>query len=145
MTRDPEVTSRIMSAIRSRDTKPELLIRRVLWRRGLRYRLNLKLYGRPDLVFTTPRLAVFVDGDYWHGNAWRVRGLASFDAQFELMNNGSFWRAKIERNMARDREVNESLSQDHWRVYRVFESRLLRDTDLVADEIESLVRGGHDS
>jgi DNA mismatch endonuclease (patch repair protein) len=98
------------------------------------------LFGHPDLVFPSSHLAVFVDGDYWHGNAWRVRGLATFESQFERINNGTFWRGKIERNMARDHEVNQALHQARWRVYRVFESRLLAEPDAVANEIERLVR-----
>ena len=66
--RDPAVTSRIMSRVRARDTVPELLLRRALFRRGLRYKLGYKIAGKPDLTFVTPRVAVFVDGDMWHGH-----------------------------------------------------------------------------
>lgn len=138
--RDPEVTSRIMAAVRSRDTKPEIALRSNLWRRGLRFRIHSKLFGKPDIVFPSARLAVFVDGDFWHGNAWRIRGLASFDAQFENLNNGAFWRAKIEANIARDEHVNSVLSADGWMVYRVFESRFNAEPGRVSHEIESLVR-----
>jgi DNA mismatch endonuclease, patch repair protein len=138
--RDPKVTSRIMAAVRSRDTKPEVTLRSSLWRRGLRFRVRSKLLGRPDIVFPSARLAVFVDGDFWHGNAWRIRGLSSFGVQFENMNNGAFWRAKIEANMARDKYVTSALSADGWTVYRVFESRFKAEPERVADEIESLVR-----
>lgn len=63
--RDPETTHKIMSAIRSKDTKPELALRRALWRRGLRYRVAMKsLPGKPDIVFTKAKIAVFCDGDY---------------------------------------------------------------------------------
>jgi DNA mismatch endonuclease, patch repair protein len=138
--RDPAVTSRIMAAVRGRDTRPELMLRRALWARGLRYRLRVKLIGKPDIVFPGARLAVFVDGDYWHGNAWRVRGMASFEAQFENRRNADFWRAKIQANMTRDTKVNASLSAMGWRVYRVFESRLGSELSRVVDEIEDLVR-----
>ncbi|MFG3710201.1 very short patch repair endonuclease [Micromonospora sp. NPDC047730] len=140
MTRTPEVTSRIMAAIPNRDTKPELVLRSALWRRGLRYRLRTKLLGKPDIVFSAQRVAIFVDGDFWHGNAWRARGMASFDAQFERMRNSEFWRAKILANMRRDEEVNERLAADGWTVYRVFESRLAQEIEMVVLEIESLVR-----
>jgi DNA mismatch endonuclease, patch repair protein len=139
--RDPALTSRIMSAVPSRNTKPELALRSSLWRRGLRYRLNSRLIGRPDVVFPGPRVVIFVDGDFWHGNAWRVRGLSSFDAQFRRINNADFWRAKIQRNMRRDEQVNAALSSAQWRVYRVFESRLRTEPEAVATEIECLVRG----
>ena len=143
MTRDPAVTSRMMAAVKSKNTGAELLLRELLWRRGLRYRLRSGLAGHPDIVFPGPRVAVFVDGDFWHGNAWRVRGLGSFEAQFETINNAVFWRTKIERNMRRDDEVNQLLIADRWRVYRVFESRLRTEPEAVAAEVEELVRGGH--
>ncbi|MFD9870976.1 very short patch repair endonuclease [Streptomyces niveus] len=138
--RDPEVTSRIMSAVGNRDTSPEIALRSALWKEGLRFRVKSKLFGKPDIVFPGPRVAVFVDGDFWHGNAWRIRGMASFDAQFEHINNGERWKAKICRNMERDRAVNTRLSGDGWRVYRVFESRLKKDLVGVTGEISDLVR-----
>ncbi|ETA01211.1 hypothetical protein CcI156_17625 [Frankia sp. CcI156] len=138
--RDPEVTSRIMSAVRSRDTKAEVGLRQALWRRGLRYRIRSRLPGKPDIVFPTPRVAVFVDGDFWHGNAWRVRGMPTFDSQFERMNNPDFWRKKIRNNMARDERVTHELQQAGWTVYRVYESRLQKNLGDVADEVEYLVR-----
>lgn len=139
MTRDKETTSRIMAAVRNRNTKPELALRSALWRRGLRYRLHARLLGKPDIVFPGSRVAVFVDGDFWHGNAWRIRGMPSFESQFEHINNGDFWRKKIVSNMERDSRVNLELTASGWTVYRVFESRLLRDLDGIVTEIESIV------
>jgi DNA mismatch endonuclease, patch repair protein len=144
MMRDAEATSRIMAAVRSRDTKPELALRSALWRRGLRYRLQAKLPGKPDIVFPGRRVAVFVDGDFWHGNAWRVRGLASFEAQFTNINNGEFWQQKILSNMRRDSHVNDVLSNSGWTVFRVFESSLMGDVEGIAAEIEMLVRPAKD-
>jgi DNA mismatch endonuclease, patch repair protein len=141
MTRDAETTSRIMAAVRNRDTKPELALRRVLWRRGLRYRLRAKLPGKPDIVFPGCKVAVFVDGDFWHGNAWRIRGMPSFEAQFTSINNADFWRNKIRSNMERDSKVNEVLSASGWTVFRVFESHLVNDLEGVAIEIELIIRG----
>ncbi|MEU0894199.1 MULTISPECIES: very short patch repair endonuclease [Streptomyces] len=140
--RDPAVTSRIMAAVRNRDTRPEVALRSALWRRGLRYRVRTTLMGKPDITFPGAKLAVFVDGDFWHGNAWRIRGLPSFEAQFDRMNNPDFWRAKLRKNMTRDAEVNSALAQAGWTVYRVFESRLKRDLDEVVEEIFQIVRAG---
>lgn len=140
--RDPVVTSRIMAAVPSRNTRPEVALRKALWHRGLRYRVRTTLPGKPDITFPGARLAVFVDGDFWHGNAWRIRGLPSFEAQFDRMNNPDFWRAKLRRNMTRDAEVNTTLTQAGWTVYRVFESRLKRDLDEVVEEIFQRVRAG---
>ncbi|WP_222724051.1 very short patch repair endonuclease [Streptomyces sp. uw30] len=140
--RDPAVTSRIMAAVRNRDTKPEVALRSALWRRGLRYRVRSTLMGKPDITFPGAKLVVFVDGDFWHGNAWKIRGLPSFEAQFDRMNNPDFWRAKLIKNMTRDAEVNSALDQAGWTVYRVFESRLKRDFDEVVEEIFQIVRAG---
>lgn len=140
--RDPAVTSRIMASVPNRDTRPEVALRSALWRRGLRYRIRTTLTGKPDITFPGAKLAVFVDGDFWHGNAWRIRGLPNFEAQFERMNNPDFWRAKLHKNMTRDAEVNSALTQAGWTVYRVFESRLKSDFDKVVDEIVKQVRAG---
>lgn len=140
MSRDPAVTSRIMAAVHNRDTKPEILLRHALWRRGLRYRVRTAVHGKPDIVFPRARVAVFVDGDFWHGNAWRIRGLPTFESQFERIKNSQFWREKITANMARDAEVTASLTAEDWRVYRVFESRLVHDLAGAVSEIEALVR-----
>ncbi len=73
--RDPKTTSKIMKRIPQKDTQAEVTLRKELFRRGLRYRKNVtKLPGRPDIVFCSVRLAVFVDGDFWHGREWRLRG-----------------------------------------------------------------------
>ncbi|MFC9818575.1 very short patch repair endonuclease [Streptomyces erythrochromogenes] len=138
--RDPEVTSRIMSAVGNRNTSPEMALRSALWKEGLRFRVKSKLFGKPDIVFPGARVTVFVDGDFWHGNAWRIRGMESFDAQFERINNGERWKAKISRNMERDRTVDSRLSGDGWCVYRVFESRIKKDLAGVTAEISDLVR-----
>ncbi|TXS35113.1 very short patch repair endonuclease [Streptomyces sp. uw30] len=131
-----------MAAVRNRDTKPEVALRSALWRRGLRYRVRSTLMGKPDITFPGAKLVVFVDGDFWHGNAWKIRGLPSFEAQFDRMNNPDFWRAKLIKNMTRDAEVNSALDQAGWTVYRVFESRLKRDFDEVVEEIFQIVRAG---
>ena len=90
MSRAPETTHKIMSAIKSRDTRPELALRKELWRRGLRYRKNYKrLPGKPDIVFLGVRLAVFCDGDFWHGHNWAIRGYGSLEE--ELRRYSKAW------------------------------------------------------
>lgn len=140
MPRDPAVTSKIMAAVRPKDTVPEMILRRELHRRGLRYRVHTKLPGRPDVTFARARLVVFVDGDFWHGHGWRERGYESMEAQFDNHADPAKWKAKIARNVARDREVNQELAQLGWRIHRVLASEVLRDPSSAADGIERFVR-----
>ena len=128
--------------MRSRDTGPELALRRALHALGLRYRVAPKtVEGRPDLAFTRRRVAVFVDGDFWHGNAWRVRGRESDDAVMEAWRRRDFWKAKIERNVARDRAVDEALASQGWRVLRFWESELSGALDECVVSVVAAVDG----
>lgn len=113
-------TSRRMASIRSKDTKVEWMLRRALWRAGLRYRLHYRLPGRPDIVFPSKKLAVFVDGDFWHGHNWR---------QLKPKLKNDFWVRKIRRNMRRDRQVNRALERMGWHVVRFWERDIRRDVD----------------
>ncbi len=90
------------------------------------------------MVIRAKRLAVFVDGDFWHGNAWRLRGLPSIEAQFPT--NTEWWTAKIRRNVERDREVTEQLEASGWRVVRVWESDVLRDPGSAAEQVLDKLR-----
>lgn len=119
--RDPKVTHKIMSAIPSKNTEPELMLRKALWKENLRYRVNYKkLPGKPDIVFTKYHTVVFCDGDYWHGHNWAIRGLSSLEE--ELAGYSEFWRSKILRNIERDMEVNQELKAQGWTVIRLWES-----------------------
>lgn len=122
--RDPLITSRMMAAVRDRNSKAELALRRELHRQGVRYRLHARdVVGRPDLVWRGRKVAVFVDGDMWHGRAWKLRGLAKLEDMFP--NNTEWWVAKIRRTEVRDREVTRKLRRDGWRVVRLWESDVL--------------------
>lgn len=104
--------SYIMSRIRSRDTRPEMMLRRALWARNIRYRLyDRGLPGKPDIVIKKYKLAIFVDGEFWHGYQWA-------HVRERLGANRDFWIAKIERNMARDRENNKALNAMGYTVIR---------------------------
>ncbi len=108
---------------------------------GLRYRLHYsKLPGQPDIVFVSARIAVFVDGDYWHGNQWRLRGFDSLESQFEGVRNRSYWIAKIRRNMERDRLNNQKLKKAGWQVIRVWESDVYKRADWAIGKIARIVR-----
>jgi len=99
------------------------------------------LLGHPDLVFIKARVAVFVDGDYWHGNTWRLRGAASLNDYLRSLSNSAFWQKKINTNVARDQAVSRELTNTGWRVVRVWESDLQRDLEHCATMIERVVRG----
>lgn len=132
--RDREVTSRMMSAVRSKNSKAELALRRALHARGLRYRLHARdVFGCPDLVIRSRHLAVFVDGDMWHGNEHRRRGLSSMTDLFPTRTE--WWVAKIERNVARDQEVNVQLRAQGWIVVRLWESDVLKDPQKAAETV----------
>lgn len=127
--RDPETTSRIMSSIRSKDTSIEKAIRKRLWARGIRYRVQFDIEGKPDIALPNLRIAIFCDGDFWHGNNWRIRGMKSLDE--ELAGYSDFWRKKIIRNVERDRAVDRSLVDKGWLVIRVWESEIKENPDRV--------------
>lgn len=124
--RDPAVTHKIMSAVKSRDTRPELKLRKALWQEGLRYRVNYKkLPGKPDIAFTKWKVVVFCDGDFWHGHNWAVRGKNNI--QEELLGYSQYWRDKILRNIERDEENNKALKAIGWTVVRIWESDIKND------------------
>ena len=133
--------SQRMARVRSVDTGAETELRRALWRRGLRYRVApADVPGKPDIVFPGARLAVFVDGDYWHGNQWRMRGLATLEEQFKQTGDRGYWLTKLRRNMARDCAVTSKLQADGWTVARFWESEVLRDVDSCAELVECAAR-----
>ncbi|KRF28422.1 very short patch repair endonuclease [Phycicoccus sp. Soil802] len=140
MKRDPQVTSKIMSAVRHTGTRPEMALRRELHKRGLRFRVSTNLFGKPDIVFGPARVACFVDGDRWHGNGWRTRGYKSFEEEFRHANS-DFWMKKISRNMRRDAQVTQALTSEGWKVIRVWASDVERDVVSAADRVELAVRG----
>ena len=128
MARDPAITHKIMSSIKSKDTEPELMLRKALWKKGLRYRINYKkLPGKPDVVFTKAKIVVFCDGDFWHGHNWALRGIPSLED--ELATYSDFWREKILRNIARDQKNTELLTAEGWTVIRFWESEIRSDLE----------------
>ena len=129
----------MMSRVRSRDSKAELALRRALHARGIRFRLHASdVTGRPDVVIRKCRLAVFVDGDFWHGNAHRLRGLDRIEDLFPT--NRDWWVQKLRRTMERDREVTASLEADGWNVLRFWESDILRDATPATEAVARALR-----
>ena len=126
-----------MASIKSKDTEPELLVRQALWKRGLRYRVNVRtLPGKPDIVFTRAKIAIFCDGDFWHGHNWAVRGMASLEE--ELNSYSEFWRSKILSNIERDSKNTLALTESGWIVIRLWESDIRKDlTSYITTIIET--------
>jgi DNA (cytosine-5)-methyltransferase 1 len=138
----PAAVSDRMRGVASKDTPPEIALRRALWARGLRYRTgNADLAGKPDIASRARKLAVFVDGDYWHGGQWRRRGLACLEDQFKRASRRDYWLAKIRGNMARDARVTRDLLDDGWTVVRLWESAVEQDADGCADIVMKAVHG----
>lgn len=118
-TRTPEQRSRIMAAVRSRDTGPEVALRRALFAAGVRgWRCHRRdLPGRPDIAFGVAKVAVFVDGAFWHGHPSRHKPGRS----------GFYWDEKIEQNVSRDRRVDQELRDAGWTVVRLWDFEVKRD------------------
>ena len=121
-----------MQRIRSKDTKAEILLRKALWHKGLRYRKNVKdLPGKPDLVFTKQKIAIFVDGDFWHAHGHEER------PGEQIATNRNYWKAKMKRNVERDKYVNDLLFEQGWLVLRFWESDIKRNLESCVDEVIS--------
>lgn len=114
---DKATRSRIMAQIRSKNTRPELLLRKILRKAGLSFSIHANLPGTPDIVFKRHKIAVFVDGEFWHGYNWVKKGIKP---------STPFWKRKLLRNIARDKRVNRELRKSGWKVVRIWERQLLR-------------------
>lgn len=136
---DPQTRSRMMSGIRGKNTKPEMLIRKGLHARGYRFRLHsTKVPGKPDLVLPRYRAAVFVHGCFWHGHDCHLFRMPS--------TRREFWEAKIERNRERDLEVRQAVLTAGWRLLVIWEcalkGRLRLNHDTILDQVSAWLRNG---
>lgn len=127
--------SKIMKAIKRKDTQVELLLRKALYKRGIRYRIDYgKLPGRPDIAVTSKRIAIFCDSEFWHGRNWEEK-------KEKIKTNREYWIPKIERNIARDKQNNKKLFETGWVVLRFWESEILRSIESVCEKIERACDG----
>lgn len=118
----PEQRHKSMSHIRSKDTKIEILLRKALWNKGIRYRKNWKaLPGKPDIVITKYRIAIFCDSAFWHGR--------DFESRKKPGTNREYWEKKIKRNIERDEEVERRLKGMDWIVLRFWDDQINKDLD----------------
>lgn len=123
--------SEIMSSVRSKDTKMEIVFRKMLWQKGVRYRKNsLKYFGKPDLVLKKYKTVIFLDSCFWHGCKTHCRMPATRKA---------YWVAKIERNIQRDKEVRLYYKKKGWKIFRIWEHNINEDAKLLS-VINSLLK-----
>ncbi len=129
----PEQRRRNMQAVKNKDSQIELLLRKELWCRGIRYRKNsTKIFGKPDIVFIGKKVAVFCDSEFWHGYNWEER-------KKDFKSHQEFWIPKIERNIQRDKEVTAKLEFEGWTVLRFWGNEIKKNTAQCADIIEKAV------
>lgn len=120
-----EQRSKNMKHIRSKDTKIEMLLRKALWNKGYRYRKNYReLPGNPDIAITKYKIAIFCDGEFFHGKNWEV-----LKPKLKNSNNSQFWINKISRNRERDEEINKKLLFEGWTVIRFWGDDIKKNLD----------------
>ncbi|HJE40455.1 MAG TPA: very short patch repair endonuclease [Limosilactobacillus reuteri] len=113
-------TRQRMSRVHSTNGKDEVILEKLLWHSGIRYRKNFKkLPGKPDIAITKQKIAIFIDGEFWHGYDWK-------HYKHHIKSNRSYWIPKIEYNMKHDKEVNNQLKQMGWKVLRFWSKQVLK-------------------
>lgn len=121
--------SKLMGKIRAKETKPEIIFRKALWAKGLRYRKNVKkLPGNPDIVMNKFKLIIFIDGEFWHGYNWKEK-------KTKIKSNRDFWIPKIERNMQRDEENELELRKMGYTIFRFWEHQIKNDIENCLNQI----------
>ncbi len=122
-----------MRKIKSNDTSPEIKLRKALWSQGIRYRIkNKSIIGKPDIAIKKYKLAVFVDGEFWHGYNWSEK-------KQKIKSNRDYWIKKIEGNIQRDKKVNKELKKDGWTVLRYWQHEIKNDLVSCVSEIEKAI------
>jgi len=123
-----------MQAIKSKNTKDEILLAKALWHLGHRYRKNNNtVYGKPDLTFKKYKLAIFIDSEYFHGKDWETE-------KNRIKTNRKFWWSKIEGNIQRDLRVNEQLINKGWIVLRYWCKEIRKNLAYCVNEIEQNIK-----
>lgn len=127
-----EQRSKTMSRIRGKDTKIEVVLRKALWKKGIRYRKNYKnLPGKPDIAITKYKIAIFCDGEFFHGKDWE-----ELKVRLAKGENGNYWIKKIGRNISRDDENDKKLMFLGWKVLRFWGKDILKNTDECVRTVE---------
>lgn len=127
----PRASAAARGSSKKKNTACELALRKALWSSGFRYRKNVAdMPGHPDILFPGARVAIFCDGDFWHGNNWETRR-----QKLKAGTNPGYWLAKIQRNMERDREITSCLEGLGWTVLRFWESEIRVDVRKIVETI----------
>ena len=122
-----------MRKIKSKNTTPEILLKKALWNQGVRYRKGKeKIIGNPDIVIKKYKLAIFIDGEFWHGFKWEEK-------KRKIRNNRDYWIKKIEGNIARDKKYNKELMEQNWIVLRFWEHEIKKDVDKCVQKIKNAI------
>lgn len=130
--------SKRMANIKGKNTRPEVLLRKGLWAKGIRFRIHVKnMPGKPDIVINKYRLAVFVDGSFWHGFQWRIK-------KTKLKTNAQFWIPKIERNMQRDQINQKKLEEAGYIIMRFWDHDIQNDLKKCLNQILLYIESAKD-
>ena len=125
--------SALMTKIKSSNTKPEIKLRKALFAKGLRFRVNNKsLFGNPDIAIKKYKVAVFIDGEFWHGHNWETN-------RVKIHANKNYWIPKIEKNMARDVIVNEHYKSLGWEVFRFWGNDVNKELESCVNHVAQYV------
>lgn len=125
-----EQRSALMRKVKNKNTNIELILRKELFKAGYRFRIKSKVFGKPDIVFQNKKVAIFCDGDFWHGKNYKK----------EKSNYKQFWISKIDTNIKRDRLVNKKLKNDGWTVLRFWKTEILKSPDKCLEQIDQVLK-----
>ena len=120
-----------MSQIKSKNTKPEKAVKKLIWKKGYRYRIGHGFAGKPDMVFPSYKVAVFIDGCFWHACPKHCRMPSS---------NVKYWKQKISGNKKRDKKNNRLLKKEGWKVVRIWEHEIKQNLEKVSNRILSHIQ-----
>lgn len=133
MNKTKEQISYNMQRVKNKDSEIELLLRKALWNNGFRYRKNVKnVFGHPDIAFIGKKVAIFIDSEFWHGYDWDNR-------KHDFKSHQEFWIPKIERNIARDKEVTAFLINNGWVVIRFWGREIKNNLQKCVCQIEATI------
>lgn len=132
----PEQRRKNMKHIRSKDTEIERILRQALWKEGIRYRKNYnKLPGKPDIAITKYKIAIFCDGEFFHGKDWE-----QLQEKLKNSNNSEYWIKKIQRNIHRDYEVERAIRAQGWIVLRFWGKEIKRDVNMCVKAVKEAIQ-----